>query len=426
MSANSKILSYLLRSTTTGLFNTILSGLTAVLFIPLLINTMGMTNYGIWAVLAIFTGIANTMDFGLSKSLVYFTAGKGESDTARQERSAIFLTHVAVLLLLAVVGGIALTAGVSIVPRGKIPQEYHFPIMVSGMAILGAAVMTAYFRATLEAEYRISRVNACYCLQTVLTYGSLWGISRFTPDPKPAVYATACVHVVILMVHIFLASRVTRIRPTVPPPRVFKKIYAYSWRIFCSGIAISLVLPLNRYLFIRLGGEMSAYGAFDASLKIALCALSLLTAFASPLFAHFSASGVKRIRETRKLLTRYLYLLTGLYLCGLFAFRWIGPFLIGLLFKENAAEIYANTFILLLGLGLCGVGEPFVKAVWALGGAGTALVVRIIQSSSNFLFMAFLFFLPVMERISCAYSAAYALGSLLFVGIFYFKYRSDA
>ena len=109
-----KLSAYLKKSITTGLGNSVGSALISIVFIPLIIQKIGMEKYGIWALFFIFIGISSTADLGLSKSLVYFIPKQTTKEDVNEVYSAGFFVNSLMVLFVGVVGIIVYWSGVNV------------------------------------------------------------------------------------------------------------------------------------------------------------------------------------------------------------------------------------------------------------------------------------------------------------------------
>ena len=64
-----QLVSYLKKSFLTGAFKTVIVTLSTVIFLPLIISNVGMTNYGLISLTLIFGNMVVFADFGISKSV---------------------------------------------------------------------------------------------------------------------------------------------------------------------------------------------------------------------------------------------------------------------------------------------------------------------------------------------------------------------
>ena len=111
---NIKLGSYLKKSTSTGLINSVGSAVFSVILIPLIISRIGMENYGAWATLMIFIGLSGTADLGLSKSLVYYIPKQKTIEEKGRICSAGLIINCVIIFIIAGAGISAYLLGISV------------------------------------------------------------------------------------------------------------------------------------------------------------------------------------------------------------------------------------------------------------------------------------------------------------------------
>lgn len=411
-----------MKGATSGLLNTVVSILSVALLLPLIIRFAGMEAFGVWSVLAIFSGSAALLDFGFAKSLVHFSAQSQQAQSHQEAnlevRTALFYAVMVIAVGLVLVTVLCLLVGMNPIASAKIPEKFHTPLFVSGMIILTSSLLILHFQSIFEASYRVATINVCWMIETILTYGGILISYIVTEDVVVMIYSTAAVHIIMLVVHVVLVKELFALRSNVRSFQVLKSIFHYSSRVYVTGLASMSLLPLNRYVFIELDGSMEAYGVFNMALKIAHSALSLLVAFSSPLFAHFSAIGREKLSEACSILNRYTVMLVALYVVGIGMFFVMGDWLIGVVFGQEIPNLYHSALILLCGVAFYGIGEPYNRTLWAIGVPTPALSVKFAQVVVNIILIATLFQLSTLERLSYAYSVSCAIASIGFVTAF--------
>lgn len=414
---------YLAKGTFFGLVNTFFSAFFAIAFIPVLVRIMGMDVYGSWSLLAIFSGFAGTMDLGLAKSLVYFTTGKDKNDNAE-----IYAAALVINICLVALAGLALSCiwvfDIMLFPEGSVSRELQLHLIICGSTILLSILATSFWMAVLESAYKIHWNNIISCAQTCLLYAGIAAVYYLTSDLVATLYYTAAVYFSILLTSIVLASRHITFRFKSLCIGTFKKIISYSIRMYAIGLLWACIVPANRLLFVRLGGDMATYAMFDIAMKIASASLACLNAFSSPLYALFSGWGFEQFQRIKQTLSKRLRLMTALYLGGLLVFIVFGKVILALLIPETSDTLYYISAIMIAGLGCYGPGEPYVRAFWGLGDINTAFKIQLIAPVINFAIIAALYSTPVAYRISIAYAAGWLVSGLAFIIIFNIKYRA--
>ena len=420
-----KLSAYLKKSITTGLGNSVGSALISIVFIPLIIQKIGMEKYGIWALLFIFIGISSTADLGLSKSLVYFIPKQTTKEDVNEVYSAGFFVNSLMVLFVGVVGIIVYWSGVNVWGNNEsLSYELGRKLLLCGLIIACCSLATSLYRSILEATYKIYIVNIGFLLLTTLNYVSIYILSLFTGKLEYFILCTTVVYGIILFFHLFIVHFTMGVFFHIPRLSTIKGIVKYSFSFFSIGILSSIVLPFNRYLFALLSGDMKAYGIFDVALKIAMIANSCLTAFGTPLFSIFAGYGRTQLLEIKRILNRYFIGLGGIYIFGCLLFFISGKYFLDIFIKVESLALFNVSLVLILGIGLSGVAEPFTRALWALGHLRLSFKTKIVLPVMNFsLIIVFAKMTPIY-RFGMAYSLAFAITSLVVMVSFKVKYSN--
>jgi O-antigen/teichoic acid export membrane protein len=416
-----KIKSYIRKASITGLMNSIGSAVFAIIFLPLLISNIGVRDYGILALLVIFVGISGTADFGLSKAIVYFVPKQKDQHEVNEIFSAVLCLNIFIILIILSVSSTLYFYNINPWNNKDISETLGKLLLVCGTLIIGSLLITSSFRSILEATYNIHLANIGSLLLTILNYALIYLISTITENINALIYASTAIYFLILIYHIIAARLYTNINFHIPTMLTIKSIINYSIGVFFIGVINSLVTPLNRYMVVVLCHDISAYGLFDIGLKVAMIATGCLTAFVSPLLSLFSKYGKPGIIHIKDLLQRYIIGLGVLYFCGCSLFWLFGDFIITNLLHNNSTELFFVTFILLLGVALTGVAEPFNCALLALGDLAILVKIRLLVPIINIAALLLLKVSPLYS-IAVAYSLSYAFVSILLVVIFYYNY----
>lgn len=418
---------YLKKSVSTGLGNSLGSALITVIFIPLIINNIGMEEYGIWAILAIFIGISSMADVGLSKSMVYFIPRQSAEKDINEIYSAAFFLNTLTVLFIAIVGLAVYWSGINVWGNNKsISYELGRKILLYGLIITCCSLATSFYRSVLEAFYKIYIVNIGYLLLTVLNYTSLYFLSLFTNNIEYLIICTTVVYVIIFIFHFVLVRLITPviIHIRISKFNAFRKIVKCAFGFFSISILNTLIQPANRYLIILLAGGAKVYAVFDIALKISMLARSCLQAFAVPLFSIFAGYGKARISEIKRLLNRYLIGLGGCYILGCLSFFIIGKHILNFALKGESTDLFNISLILMLGVSFFGVAEPFARALLALGDLRLSFNIKAVQIAANLLLIVLLAKLNPLYRFSLAYSLAFSAAAILYIVMFKRKYSN--
>ena len=420
---NIKLGSYLKKSTSTGLCNSIGSAVFSVILIPLIIGRIGMENYGVWATLMIFIGLSGTADLGLSKSLVYYIPKQKTIEEKDEICTAGLIINCLVILILAAIGISVYLSGINIWGSNEsISSGAGLQLLLCGTIILCCSLGTTFCRSLLESYYKIYLVNAGFLLLTILNYSTVYILSFYTSKVEYLIMITTGVYVFTLLLHIIFVRLATDVSFRRPSIKIIRDVSKYSMGFFTIGVLTSIILPANRYLFVLFANDTKAYGIFDVALKISLISLSFLQAFAVPLYSVFSSYGKEKIEQTKKILNHYFWILSCAYLAGCLIFWAIGKRLLNFWVGTDSNELYYISMIMICGVGVCGIAEPYIRGLWALGHIKLCIELRLVSAIVNFLFIFTVTGITALYRIGIAYSLALGVNAILLIISFRIKY----
>ncbi|MFX0053039.1 MAG: hypothetical protein ACFE8U_17330, partial [Candidatus Hermodarchaeota archaeon] len=316
-----KLSNYLKKSISAGIGNILGSALIAIVFIPLIIQNIGMEMYGIWALLFIFIGISSIADFGISKSLVYFIPKQRTEEDVNEVYSAGFFLNSLMVLLVGVVGIIIYLSRVDVWGNNQsLSSELGQKLILYGIIIACCSLATSFYRSTLEALYKIYIVNVGYLILTASNYISIYTLSLFTKKVDYFIICTTSVYVIIFLFHLLIVHLNTPVSLHIPKFTSVKRILDCAIGFLSISLLNTIVEPSNRYLFVVLSENAQDYGIFDIALKIAMIFSNCLSTFATPLFSVFAGYGKTRIDEIKRILNHYFIALGGFYIFGCLLF----------------------------------------------------------------------------------------------------------
>lgn len=414
---------YLKKSYSTGMFNVAGSAVISAIFIPLIVQKIGLELYGKWALLFLIAGFSNIADFGISKSLVYLIPKQNNQHDSNKIYSAALIMNNLSVLTVAIICTTIYLLGINIWQAEQaFSIETGNKLFIYGSFIACCSLLTQFCRSILEAFYKIYIVNIGFLLLTLLNYIPIYLLTIYTDDINKLIYCTVIINIIILFFHIIAVNFLCKVSFIIPPIKIFKNIFSCSIKFLSIGLLISAILPINRYLLVYLSDDTKIYGAFDISIKIAMMANSCLALFATPLLSLFSGYGKERLNEIKSILKRSLIGLGGAYLLGCFTFFVTGKSVLQWLFKIDTGEVFISSLILIIGMCLTGVSEPFYRAFLGLGNLRFPFVIKTTLIVLNVCIIALLFNINPLHRISLAIAISYGLTSLVTIAAFKVKF----
>lgn len=414
---------YLAKSVGTGVLNTALSALSVLVFLPLIIQNIGIEKYGIWAILAIFTSAATIADMGISKALVYFIPKEDNQAAINRIFSAGFLVNSVVVLALCMATVVIIVCDVDLWHGNRyLASDTGSIITLCGAAIFIASLATSLYRALIESLLKIYVVNLAFMALTILYYGSAYITTLLTDDVEVLIIVSASVYGAIFFFHIYYVYRHSKVRIVWPGIKVVKDLLRYASGSFSISLLGMIVQPFSRYYFVVSSDDSRLYGYFDISIRLALMANSLLTALAVPMLSVFASYGKEGLQKINYLLDRYFYITVMFYLLGLSLFYVFGEILISTAFKIESRQLFYACLIIIGGVGIAGVAEGFARALLAIGDLHALFRVRLLLPATNFTLIWYLSWMEPLSRFSIALSAAFGITSIATILVYKVRY----
>ena len=405
---------YLKKVAASSLFNSATSALATAILLPLVIKTIGIQSYGLWAILSVFVGIASALDFGVWKALV-FLIPRAQFSRNQLLSSSTTLCVSGGLLFTAIFAALLLARiqlfGSTVANQGNL----IWWLAASGCVIVWSSLLTNLARGALEASYRGHWVNIGYGLLTVFQYGIAAIVAQWTHDPRAFIAGSAIVYVLNLLGHVACLSPQSK-RLERPHRAAMVSILRYGSASFIADAPSIILGPLILYLFLFVAKDSGQYGAFDIALRIATLAATTLSMLSTPFFAIVSSAKIGGRGEVRAMVARHLRVTVFLAAIGCTVYWAAGRPILGVFFFERSAEIYHASLIMLIGTAAVAALEPVTRMLMGIGRMGVLSLVRLAMLGSALLCIAALGRVAPLDRfaISCAVGfGVSAIGLLL-------------
>ena len=179
---------------------------------------------------------------------------------------------------------------------------------------------------------------------------------------------------------------------------------------------------MNKYFIIYATGNAAALGIFDIALKITMISNGLLNTIAQPLFGVFSnmKENAKKIFAISKKISMILFLS---YIIGVCIYYIIGKDIMYFIDNIHFDELYTISLILLIGIGMSGVSEPFYRALLGEEKLKEAFYLKLMVPILNIAIILLMWPAQNLEMISKAYAIAIFSSSLLIIIFSITKYN---
>ena len=248
----------------------VISG-TLLLLYRLLLNTIGIEQFGIWSTVLAISSVSQLTNLGLSGSIVKFTA----KYIARKEPESISKVIQTAVLSSAVFTGIILIISYPLIKLGIgliIPHDsiqYAAEIMPHALLAVWTMLITGIIQGGIDGYQRIdirsfllmggAIFNLLLCFALVPAYGLLG-----------AAYARVIQSVTLLLSSWFFLRKLLPILPVVPfrwNKSTFKEIIGYSFNFQIISVATICYEPATKLLMSKFGG-LSMTGYFEMASRL--------------------------------------------------------------------------------------------------------------------------------------------------------------
>lgn len=406
---------YLKKSFFTGSVKTIVVTLSTLALLPLIIEKLGMSRYGLISITMLFGGGVTLVDLGISKA-VTLLIGKTEVQKNKNEivADAFFLTFT----ILSICGILAISSIIFNLPvlgtALGIEQSLYNYIIFAGYLTLFIMMVNNLLVAILDAYLLMHFVNIGFGLSSVLFNVLLLIVGLFDASNYVLVSIPFFSFFLITIYYLLLINRKTDLRVALPDISRAKRIIPISAKFLSISLVSSVTTPINKYVLLLLTGNPVVIGVFDVALKIAFLANSLLNNLAQPLFGVFS----KMSNEANKVFTlakRTSIIIFIMYVTGVIIYVFCGQYFMSFLDSQNSALLFEISLILLIGVSFNAVSEPFFRAYLGLSHLKKAMYCK----STILFFNIILFFLlketDAINRVSFSYSISITLSGIVII-----------
>jgi O-antigen/teichoic acid export membrane protein len=352
---------YLKKTFLSGSLKTIIVSLSTIILLPLIIQKIGIERYGLLSLTMVFGGVSVFADFGISKSVTILIGRKGSNVNAIIS-NALFINATILMILACIFIYITVNNFPILGDKLDITNDLKHYIVFIGFVYLSFVLLNNLLVAILEAFFLVHYVNVGFMFSSVTTNAFIFGLSLLSESLYLILMAPILSIITVTLYFIFTIKRHTQIRFVCPCFIEIKLMLSLSFKFMKIGMINSLIIPINKYLIIYTTGSSALLGVFDIGLKLSLIALSFLNSITQPLMGVFSNANQKK-SEILSIAIKVSSTLTVLYIVGIAFFHFIGMRIIEFMAIDNYKQLYAVSFILILGVTFSAISEPFYKAL---------------------------------------------------------------
>lgn len=401
---------YLRRVAVSSLFNSGSSALATALLLPFVIRAIGMENYGLWAVLGLFVGVASALDFGIWKALVYWLPRGKYSADEWVSTAAVLCVFACALFGIVLLSLLALQIPIFGIAVQR--AQLSWSIAAAGIVVVFCSVLTNLQRGILESRYRGHIVNIGYAVLTLLLYAVPAGISIWTQEPRALIVGSAVVYAVLLLGHVVYVQRTQRMRFVRPSIGAARELLAYGLRSFTADAPSILLGPALLYCFILISSDSAQFAVFDISLKIAMLAATALGLLSTPFFALVANATAEHSVQVRVTINRYLRFTVLLAVCGWLVYLVVGQKILALLFGTDDAQLFRTSMMILFGTAAAAAMEPIARLQMGLAKLHNLFYVRVGMLCVALAGIVLLAEWPLLDRFAIATASGFFIAAL--------------
>lgn len=256
---------------------------------PVVLNALGKSSFGIWAAAASLTWMASAIDLGIGNALVTdfsraFAANKND-DVRRLVTTALWLG--------AAIAALELAGAFLVIPRLAPPGSSDAYLIAAACMALNVPVS---FASSLWAgEQRLYVVWIWEAAQSILTGMTMWMLLHLTNDLR--FYVAASAGGVLAMscasfAHFFIARPELRPFLALPSFDEVRRLLARGMPYFILGIGLVLASHSDNIIALSILGSDSA-AVMAVSQRACMTAFGLLFVLSQPLWPKFANAAVR-------------------------------------------------------------------------------------------------------------------------------------
>lgn len=402
-----------------GNAKTITVTICTLILLPLIINKIGIENYGILSLSMVFGGLFGSFELGISKTLTVLFSQSND-----KEKSHIFSNAFLIMLFLLLIIGalfIIVNANFNIFGENKyIDRELGnfivFTSYISVILILLNNLLLASLQGYLFNHYADLGwivFSLCFHLFLIVAAFNFDSIYIIILMPILAYFFQA-----IFLSYVLFSK--TKLKFGKVDNASIRTMLYTSIDYFKIGLTTIFLQPINKYLLFYLTGNAGILGLFDIALKLGNISASLLNATSQPLLAIFSKMG-ENTNKINSLSNKVSIFIFFQYIAGLFIFFVLGESIVSFLVTENNQLLYYISFLLIASIASTAISEPFFKFLLSQKPPKYAFYSKLSIPISNVLFFMLIDHSNILLKITYAFAIAFGVVNNIFTYFFYRK-----
>jgi O-antigen/teichoic acid export membrane protein len=364
---------YIKKNLVLGVAKTVVTLFLSAVALPLVIQKIGISNYGLISIVLVFSSITGLMDFGLSDALISL---KSSDVDFNKKKSAIYVINLSIVGFLMLSGIIVYISDINFFK--SITDQSHEVLRLTSacsLLMLGFSVLSTMLRARLESRFKLQFVNIGYMIDSVFT-NCIWLLMAFLNSPIEYFVIVPIVSIsIVCIINTFI------IKPDLkslsfPARRYFISVLKSSFSFFKVGVLNSLHLPLFKYSVIFFLGDTWSIGVFELSTKLSLIVNNLLSYFSTPFFSIAAKTDRTELPALLKIVSKTTKIILLLSVVGFICFQLLEEHIIRYFFKEYKNEILYILSLILAGYLFHAASETFQRFSMGTGNIGTVIRVK--------------------------------------------------
>ena len=336
----------------TSFINIVGSILITAVFSFLLIDLMGLSQYGLWSIIFIIFGFSSFADMGISRSIILNKNKFDINDVFSSAIQACLIISLFVFLFCVLLLG----------SNSIVTYSFNQIILLSSMIIL-SMVFISISKSCFESIGLISIVNIISLIQTAFIYIPSWICFSYTKSIYLSSISSCFSMFLLSMVSVYYASCKVNVKYKYVPLSLSVKYISSGFKLSISAIINTAFQPIVRVITLFISGSESA-GFLDLLMKFGNAITSSIYAFISPLlyklisFEKIDFQVALFIRKTVfKLFLLFSFVFFVIYISYDF-------FLLNYYSEFNFALYKHSIYIVILSYGIKAVVEPIVRLMW--------------------------------------------------------------
>ncbi len=390
-----------------------------LILLPIIINKIGIENYGILSLSMVFGGLFGNFELGISKTVTVLFSQSNE-----KEKGKVFSTALVMIFSLLLFVGILffiVNSNFNIFGENKyIDRELGNFIVVTSYISVALILINNLLFASLQGYLLNHYVDLGWVVFS-LCYHLLLIFAAFQLD---SIYVIILMPLLAYLIQALFLGYILFSKTQLKFGKINKisilPILYTSVDYFKIGLTTIFLQPINKYLLFYITGNAGMLGLFDIALKLGNISASLLNATSQPLLAIFSKmkGNIIKINSLSNKVSIFIFVQ---YMIGLLIFFVLGQSIVSFLVTENTQLLYYISFLLIAAMASTAIFEPFFKFLLSQTPPKYAFYSKLSIPISNVLLFMLIDHSDTLLKITYAFAISFGVVNNIFTYFFYRK-----